>query len=76
MGDTYSTSEQSPRGQKGGSMETPLLIQCTDCTGTEFDIEWVDNGACGDPECCGAREIMYVEIRCKNCGAKSRIHND
>lgn len=45
-----------------------LKIQHIGCGG---DIELIDcdDGACGDPECCGGTSY-YITARCKKCGVE------
>jgi len=42
-----------------------LKIQHDDCDGEVKLYGW-DNGACGDPECCGEREYGVV-AKCLKC---------
>lgn len=41
------------------------IIKCEKC-GKEHELELQDDGACGDPDCCGARSYYY-SITCE-CG--------
>ena len=51
-------------------MEKELIHK--DCDG-EIDVELDDDGACGDPECCGSPSY-HIVIHCKKCGKRESIY--
>lgn len=42
-----------------------VKITCTNC-GSDAEISLEDDGACGNPKCCGPRSY-WLEIRCSKC---------
>jgi hypothetical protein len=45
-------------------MTEKFNVTCKKC-GSPAKVVHDDNGACGDPNCCGEREY-WIEIRCTN----------
>ena len=51
-----------------------IKLECKKCKVTAI-LRDADNGACGDPECCGGlRE--WVEAVCPKCGMVEEIEGD
>lgn len=46
-----------------------------DCGGNIEIKEFIDNGACGDNECCGDIEIYGVMLECKKCKKVLELRN-
>lgn len=47
-------------------MSKDYKIICNKC-GSECEYSMEDDGACGDPDCCGCASY-WVEVKCPNCG--------
>jgi hypothetical protein len=47
-------------------------IVCLKCNSEEVEIDTDDNGACGDPECCGERAEWSI-AHCVKCGNEEKI---
>lgn len=54
-------------------MEIELFtVICRTCK-SEATVGMGDDGACGDPECCGAASYR-LEIHCKNCPQHETVY--
>lgn len=52
-------------------VQKTVLMSCKVCGGTgTVELVHGDNGACGDPECCGGYE-EYITFLCTMCGEKT-----
>jgi len=58
---------------KESKLEKFSMPNCNVCK-TECQIEFHDNGACGDPDCCGEFE-EWVVLFCPKCTAHEELIN-
>lgn len=54
----------TPTNTRSKPTEYEVSVKCKVCGG-EAEVFLDDNGACGDPECCGERSY-YIAYKCKD----------